>query len=380
MARSPPSAWLAAMPAMTVGFLQIASAEEAEPAPGTLYLSNAILADAATGTRQYSLRLDPPTEEAFQKAYVAFSTLATTQATLFTFEVESETTLSGPINVNLFFSQDSYSTHRPGYSGVVASSQLDLLKGTTVIGSAFTYDQLGTYAPSIIVHQRNYTIDGKETKFAPGERLGVRLYLWVDSPPEAVTKAVYVLVNSTKFTSRVTGLGVPGAAPALPAPPVAPVTWTNVSGPELVVNEAFDLATTQAQHYNWTTDAAAVASSHDVGAKNGTATIRVWEPDGAEAFNASFTNESVEAAGESRTLPGGPGNWTMEVGYREFVGSLRFSLAPRTAPGSDANATASGDRSGGAASAEGGVPALGLVGTLAAAWVGAAMWSRTRRP
>lgn len=349
---------------------------------GSIYFTEEVVSDplAGAGTRVMKAVAQAPADDTSEKAYVAFSFFQLTYTTQFEYEVQEDTVLTGPIHAKIYVSCDLPAAFRPGVEGEQSSSAFNLLvDGTEIAGDARVDDAMTCTGPSDVI-ELHYEVDATGTELEAGDLLQADFLIWVTSGPALAVDHVHILVGSTTHPSGLTGPGLPGGDSA-------PQTIQDeLTGETADVSHAFDNATTATYQYNWTTDLTEARIVANASATNGTAQVTVRDGAGDERVNVTVTTDGWN---ETLDIEAAAGNWTVEIGYTDFVGSLDLAIGPipEAPPTMDhdamdhGNETMGGNQTddAGAESADGAaLPGPGLVAVLAVALLGALAIPRRR--
>lgn len=343
---------------------------------GAIYLTAEVVTAADTGTKVFAATDAAPTGEEAGKAYLATSFFALTYTTQWDYEVTSDFALEGMVKAVFYVACDSPAAYRPGAAGAAAGARFILMKDGDAISQQDAFGVANPCTGSSSVRELAFEVDSAGTEFEAGDVLNIQFLLWVSNAPESVRPHVYVLTESTAYPSGITGVGLPGGGDAAPA-----VVQEDLAGETADVSHAFDTATTATYQYNWTANLTEARIVGNASASNGTAQVTVRDGDGSELVNTTVTTDGWN---ETIDVEAAAGNWTIEIAYVEFIGSLDLAIgavpeAPPITDG-DGNETApDGNETADPESAEdAGLPGPGLVAVLLVA-LGAAVALRRRR-
>jgi len=361
-----------------------AEAQDAPPTTSLYFTSKVLAVGGVSGTsvlpKVFDATMDAPAVDASQKAYANAATGATAYPTAWAWKTGEPFQLSGQATISTWVSCDVLSVTRPDPSGNQLSTMGVALQknGADITGTSktvFDTTPVVCTGPSSI---RALTVvtGTADAEFKAGDTFGVRITMWaLANAPEANHKNIHFLVGSTKHPSRVSVAGLPGALSAAPGPSLIEDT---LEGTSASIEHAFDNATSDTYRFNWTANLTAARIEHNVTAANGSVQLRILDGASTELVNATLNGTSAAASDVENATAG---NWTVELSYSAFQGTLSLTIGAVPPPAPTANETADGNQTEESGQAEehkneGGIPSVGIIAVALAASAGVAIRRR----
>ncbi len=251
------------------------------------------------------------------KAYLATNTGGAGYATQWNYPIKEAFIASGEYALTFYISCDTQSVIRFGAdnpANPVASARATLTKDEVVINQANLFAFRTCDGPDDI-WEAVFTVDGADTPFVPGNVLNLQLLLWGPNGAPGTGAENFFVYTGTTYPSGITGAGLPGGAIEIAAPEVV---YGNLTGPNATIEHDWASSRNSTFVYNWTAPVGNVSVELGAAPTQGNASVLIRDAEGVELHNATYG----AAMNETLALTGG--NWTIQIAYEDYVGTLRL--------------------------------------------------------